>query len=162
MHPGHRQEWSGVVLYSHVCSCDTRIAALGSEGALLRNMRFGLRSHPSMAKQENFDKILHFFAKKIHVVDPKMRPQKFAPLELIVGGAHGYAMVPEPPQVSPGQSCGTPSVYTHACKILPTRFAHRLPTFSSYLMLPHTGVLRASIHYLLPTPVPHEMDAAAH
>ena len=26
-----------------------------------------------------------------------MRPQKFAPLELIVGGAHGYAMVPESP-----------------------------------------------------------------
>ena len=32
-------------------------------------------------------------------------------------------------------------VYTHACKILPPRFAHRLPTFSPYLMLPHTRLL---------------------
>ena len=31
---------------------------------MLRNMRFSLRRLPSMAKQENFDKILHFFAKK--------------------------------------------------------------------------------------------------
>ena len=77
-----------------------------------------------MVKQENFDKILRFFAKTMHVVDPKMRPQKCAPLELIVGGAHGYAMVPEPPQGGPRGPCGTPSEYTHACKILPPRFAH--------------------------------------
>ena len=79
--------------------------------------------------------------KMIHVVDPKMRPQKFAPLKLIVGGAQGYAMVPEPPQVGPREPCGTPSVYTHACKILSPRFAHQLPTFSSYLIVPHTRML---------------------
>ena len=39
------------------------------------------------------------------------------------------------------EPCGTPSVYTHACKILQPRFAHRLQTFSSYLMLPHTRML---------------------
>ena len=94
-----------------------------------------------MAKQENFGKILHFFAKKIHVVDPKMRPQKFALLELIEGSAHGYAMSPEPPQVGSQESCGTPSEHTHACKILPPRVAHRLPFFLGWLMLPHTGVL---------------------
>ena len=32
-------------------------------------------------------------------------------------------------------------IHTHACKILPPRFAHRLPTFSPYLMLPHTRLL---------------------
>ena len=71
----------------------------------------------------------------------KDEPHKFAPRELIVGGAHGYAMLPEPPQVSPGKPCGTPSVDTHACKTIPPRFAHRLPTFSSHVMVPHTRML---------------------
>ena len=94
-----------------------------------------------MAKQENFDEIHHFFAKKIQVVDPKMRPQKFAPLELIVGTANGYAMSPEPLQNGSGLPWGTPSEHTHACKILPPCFAHGLPTFPCYLMLPHTRLL---------------------
>ena len=94
-----------------------------------------------MVKQENFDKILHFFVKKKLVVDPEMHPQRFAPLDFIVRGAHGYAMVPGPPQIGPKEPCGTPSEYTHACKILPPCFAHRLPTFSSYLMLPYTWLL---------------------
>ena len=29
-------------------------------------------------------------------------------------------------------------------------------------MLPHTGVLQASIHYLFPSHVPHEVDGSMH
>ena len=53
-----------------------------------------------MAEHENIDKFSTSLQKKIHVVDPKMRPQKFAPLELAVGTAHGYSMSPELPQGS--------------------------------------------------------------
>ena len=97
-------------------------------------------------------------SQKIHVVNPKMRPQKFAPLELIVGSAHGYARSRAPPQVAYREPCKTPSEDIHACKILPPCLAHRLQTFSCYLTLPHTWVLQASIHYLRPSPVPHEVD----
>ena len=66
---------------------------------------------------------------KKKVFNSKMRPHKFAPLELIVGNAQGYAMSPEPPQVSSREPCEKASKHTHACRILPPRRAHILPNF---------------------------------
>ena len=50
----------------------------------------------------------------------------------------------------------------HTClQNSPTTFCTPTPAFSSYLMLPHTRMLYASIYHLLPTPVPHEMDGSS-
>ena len=67
------------------------------EGSAPVVVRFALRWVPSLEKQENCNKILRLFTKKIHVVAPKLRPQKLAPLKLNMASAHGYTMSAEPP-----------------------------------------------------------------
>ena len=124
-HPTHATKG-----YHQWCGCPQPLAPLVSPGGGLGPRCCATCASasgdfpPSHGKAGELCQDSPLLCKIIHVVDPKMRPQKFAPLGLIVGGAHGYAMVPERPQVGPGEPCGTPSVYAHACKILPPRFAH--------------------------------------
>ena len=63
-HPTHAtkgyRQWCGCPQFVPLAPL---VSPGGGLGAVWRNMRFSLRCLPSMAKQENFDKILHFFAK---------------------------------------------------------------------------------------------------
>ena len=86
-----------------------------------------------MVKQDNFDQILHFFAKKIYVVVSKMCPQKFAPLELIVGVAHGYGMVSGAAPSGPQRTMRN-AKRIHIClQNSPTMFC--TPTANPFLLL---------------------------
>ena len=157
-HPTHATK-----SYHQWCGCPQPLAPLVSPGGGLfprccATCASATSDCPPWQGRRTLTRFPGSLQKRIHLVDPKMCPHKFAPLEHIVGSAHGYAMSPEPPQVRSTDPCGTPSEHRHAYKKLPPRLAHRLPTFPCYLMLPHTGVLQASMHYLFPSPAPHEVD----
>ena len=110
-----------------------------------------------MAKQETFDKILRFFAKKAHVVDPKMRPHKFAPLELIVGQCSWVCHVSG---AARSQLQGTMwnGRRTSTClQTFPTRFCTLTPKFSLVLDVAHIGVLYASMNHVFSSLLKHEV-----
>ena len=222
MDPGHKQQWSGVVLYLMSVSCHTGTAALQYESAACRLQAVLLYSLCTFVHSWALGHVVPFWSHPTHATKGYHQwcgcPQPLAPLvspggglgprccatcasapgdfppwqsrrtltgfstslqnntcgrskdastEVCPTGAHCEqrpwlcAMAPEPPHVASREPRRSPSEHTHACKTLARRLAHRLPTFSSYLMLPHSGVLQASIHYLLPSPVPHEMDGSS-
>ena len=144
--------------YRPWCGCPQPLAPLVSPGE-------GLGPHccatwPSACGNSppwQSSRTLPLICKKIHLADPKMRPQKIAPLELIVDSTHGYAMYPEPPQVSPGKQCTTPSEDTHVPKKFPCTLWTETTNFCLLLDdAPSWGVVRK---HQSPLPIPYSARA---
>ena len=116
---------------------------------LLRNMRLSLRWLPSMVKHENWERFLHWLAKKymwsIHECDHNSL-------------GHSKSKWALPIAILQSRRC-PPCIYTHLGKIVPPLPTNIPPWFSPHPLVVHSPLFKAHGNECLLPPGAHELHS---